>query len=67
MAKAPPNVPTAVGDRVKMRGKGGDGIVLQITPKDWVEIEWQPNIASGRWTVQPRICHLFELEKISAN
>lgn len=65
MSKAPQDLP-AVGDQVKLRGRGGIGIVLHITPRNWVEVKWEP-IRDGHLLIaQPRICHLFELEKIPA-
>lgn len=62
MSKPPKDLPQ-VGDQVKLKGRGSQGIVLQITPRNWVEVKWDPAAINGSLLVQPRICHLFELEK----
>lgn len=62
MSKAPPKIPTSVGQKVRLRGRGGDGEVLQITPRQWVEVAWKPIKTDAGILVQPRICHAFELE-----
>ena len=57
--KAPPNLPN-VGDKVKLRGMKLEGTVLSIKHENnWTRVKWDEH--SG-----PEICHLFELEKISA-
>jgi hypothetical protein len=68
MAKAPKNIPDKIGDVVTLRGKGGRGIVLQITERNWVEVRWDQKAIEyfGEMIAQPRICHLYELEKINA-
>lgn len=60
MSKAPPNLPE-LNDRVKMRGKQfTNGIVKFINPENnWTRVEWEKE--------GPTLCHLYELEKISAN
>ena len=58
--KAPLNLPT-VGDYCKLRGKQSCGKVVTINPKNnWAYIEWIKEETPSA----PKMCHLFELEKV---
>jgi hypothetical protein len=57
LSKSPSDLP-AVGDIVRLKGRGGRGIIVHITRKNWVEMDWDAG------SPHPKICHLFELEKI---
>lgn len=58
MAKTPPNSPSK-GDTVKLRGRGDrTGVLVKLNEENkWSTVEW----TDGKG---PRICHLFELEKV---
>ena len=57
--KIPKNSPQA-HDRVKLRGREIIGTLKQETNK-WCLVNWD----STNKEVGPRICHLYELEKMS--
>lgn len=55
--KGPPDTP-AIGDRVTLRGKGEKGVLKNVNKStNWSYVDWEE---SG-----PKICHLFELERIN--
>lgn len=59
MAKEPPNLPS-VGDAVKLRGHSSRGILQRLDEdRKWAWVSWDNGLAKG-----PRICHLYELEKV---
>lgn len=56
--RPPPNTPR-VGDRVRLRGREPTGTLRGVNPENqWSRVEWDRN-GEG-----PRLCHLYELEKI---
>lgn len=57
MARAPRNLPS-LGDRCRLRGRGGAGVVAAISARDWVDVVWDER-------GPPLICHLHELERVS--
>ena len=61
MAKAPPQIPTDVGDHVELRGRGGSGVVAHINGT-WMWIWWQSPKPAGA----AEICHAYELMLLAA-
>lgn len=67
MAKAPRDLPV-VGDRVKLRGKHivrhnrpSEGVLIQHKKdNNWCVVNWD-------MVGPPKICHLFELEKVDVS
>jgi hypothetical protein len=64
MSKAPPRIPTLVGERVVRRGSTRQGTVVQITGRTrpyssiWLEIKWD----DGDGPRCPKLCSQYELE-----
>lgn len=58
MPRPPAKLPT-IGDRCRLRGRGGDGVVTAISDRLWTDVVWA---SAG----QPLICHLHELERVDA-
>ena len=59
MAKAPPNLP-AEGDKVRRRDRQVEGRLTYVnTQNNWCRVTWETAVA-------PRVCHLYDLEKIDA-
>ncbi len=61
MAKAPPQIPADVGDRVALRGRGGSGVVMHINGT-WMRVTWQSPKPAGA----AEICHAYELKLLAA-
>lgn len=58
--KPPPNLPT-VGDDVALRGRKSFGRLEFINDENlWARVDWDPTIAAQC----PKLCHLYELERI---
>ncbi len=56
MAKAPHNVPAAVGDRVILRANTArSGVIRELSPRMWARCDWDDGHLS------PKIVHLYEL------
>lgn len=58
MARAPQNLP-AEGDRCRLRGRQCTGTVGSVNARNWTLVVWDGSENEG-----PKICHLYELEKI---
>lgn len=54
--KGPPNTPV-IGDCVKLRGGEAKGVLRNVNKStNWSYVDWE--------VAGPKICHLFELERI---
>ena len=59
MVKAPPNIPTAAGQKVRLRAnKNRTAVVAEITPRGWCIMQYPE---SDKLQV-PKMMHPFELE-----
>lgn len=67
MRKPPADLPKE-GDRVRLKGRHnfGIGVINDINPENnWVSIDWDSAGSFGHSGGNtPRICHLYELEKV---
>jgi len=61
MPKPPPNIPTAVGDRVILRANTArGGVIREMSPRMWCKCDWD----DGHPT--PKIVHQYELRNAEA-
>ena len=74
MAKKTKLPPPENGDRVRLRGRGGEGWLMHINERKWAFVWWDYfnevmgfDYWKGPWRKEgPRIVHLDELERIAA-
>jgi hypothetical protein len=55
--KVPKDSPTAIGERVVLRGRGASGVVSKIDEGGWVWVDWDEGVRA------PKICFVSELAK----
>jgi hypothetical protein len=57
MAKPPPNIPTAVGERVTLRANSArHGVIREMSPRLWCRCDWDDGNSA------PKIVHQYELK-----
>lgn len=54
-----PKNPPVVGECVRLRGRGQEGILMGVTDEGWAYVDWYKGAG-------PKIVGIEELEKISA-